>query len=172
LIGPPNVVRGSVTSTATTPEPCIWPRCLGAGPAEAECSDGCAHAHDTPALCDISGLSGPVARGAEVGSTSAGGTVEGASDGARYRTVVADPPWPVAKRMGAGGRVEGASDGNGHGDLRYRRGCRCDVCTAAHAERCRDYRRRRAAAEDERERERAAHAGPPRLLDVSRMGRP
>jgi hypothetical protein len=84
LIGPERK-RGSVTSTATTPEPCIWPRCLGAGPPEAECSDGCAHAHDTPALCDISVLSGPAARGAEVGSTSAGGRVEGASDDARPR---------------------------------------------------------------------------------------
>lgn len=33
-----------------------------------------------------------------------------------------------------------------HGDLRYREGCRCEVCTKAHAKRLRDYRRRRAGA--------------------------
>jgi hypothetical protein len=101
LIGPERK-RGSVTSTATTPEPCIWPRCLGAGPAVAECSEGCAHAHDTPALCDISVLSGPVARGAEVGSTSAGGTVEAASDGTRRH---ASPVDVVEASRGAGETV-------------------------------------------------------------------
>lgn len=53
MIGPERK-RGSVTSTAATREPCIWPRCLGAGPAIAECSAGCAHTRDTPALCGLS----------------------------------------------------------------------------------------------------------------------
>lgn len=67
-------------STAAT-EACVWPRCLGAGPPEAECVESCAHACDFPALCDLFASPEPFALSAEVGSTSAGGNLETASDG-------------------------------------------------------------------------------------------
>ena len=70
-------------STAATAA-CVWPRCLGAGPREAECVGECAHTCDSPALCELFAFPEPFAAFAEVGSTSAGGRVEAASDGAAW----------------------------------------------------------------------------------------
>ena len=74
--------RRGVMSTAATDERCVWPRCLGAGPREAECVGECAHPCDFPALCELSALEAASNCYRSLAIDGADGNVDAASDGA------------------------------------------------------------------------------------------